>query len=173
MISKLATYKKSDTMRKDSTTVPPPPGQGKRGVDGYLAYLLRQASAASRLRLERSLAEVGVTVPQFLVLTMLRAYPGASGADLARVALLTPQTVSVITRNLERLGAIEKQPHAWHKRVLQFTLTETGSNLLTKCRTRAMRVEEQLTANLPPKDETVVRRWLVAVAADLGAEAVE
>src|SRR6185437_4941872 len=75
---------------------PPPPGQGKRGEQGYLAYLLRQAQAAARLAMERALAELGVTPPQFVVLTMLRAYPGLSGADLARVALLTPQTVGVI-----------------------------------------------------------------------------
>ena len=72
---------------------PPPPGEGKRGEQGYLAYLLRQAQAATRLAMERALAELGVTSPQFVVLTMLRAYPGLSGADLARVAMLTPQTI--------------------------------------------------------------------------------
>jgi hypothetical protein len=79
---------------------PPPPGQGKRGEKGYLGYLLRQAQAAARLTLERALADLGITPPQFVVLTMLRAYPGLSGADLARLALLTPQTVGVIIRNL-------------------------------------------------------------------------
>ena len=44
-----------------------------RGEQGYLAYLLRQAQAATRLTLERSLAGLGVTPPQFVVLTMLRA----------------------------------------------------------------------------------------------------
>ncbi|MFN5716366.1 MAG: MarR family transcriptional regulator, partial [Bradyrhizobium sp.] len=57
----------------------PPPGQGKRGEQGYLAYLLRQAHAASRLSMERALAQLGVTSPQFVVLTMLKAYPGLSG----------------------------------------------------------------------------------------------
>ena len=70
--------------------------------------MLRQAQAATRLTLERALSDLGVTPPQFVVLTMLKAYPGLSGADLARVALLTPQTVGVIIRNLERDGAIEK-----------------------------------------------------------------
>jgi hypothetical protein len=55
---------------------PPPPGQGKRGEQGYLAYLLRQAQAATRLGMERALADLGVTSPQFVVLTMLKAYPG-------------------------------------------------------------------------------------------------
>ena len=59
--------------------------------------------------MERRLARLGVTPPQFVVLTMLRAYPGLSGADLARVALLTPQTVGVIIRNLERDGAIRNR----------------------------------------------------------------
>ena len=116
---------------------PPPPGQGKRGEQGYLAYLLRQAQAAARLAMERALADLGVTPPQFVVLTMLRAYPGLSGADVARVALLTPQTVGVIIGNLERDGAIKKTPHPVHGRVLQWTLTPHGSNLLDKCRRRA------------------------------------
>ena len=113
---------------------PPPPGQGKRGEKGHLAYLLRQAQAATRLTLERALADLGVTPPQFAVLTMLKAYPGLSGADLARVALLTPQTVGVIIRNLERDGAIRKNPHPVHGRVLQWTLTRRGETLLGKCR---------------------------------------
>ena len=107
---------------------PPPPGQGKRGEKGHLAYLLRQAQAATRLTLERALADLGVTPPQFAVLTMLKAYPGLSGADLARVALLTPQTVGVIIRNLERDGAIRKTPHPVHGRVLQWTLTRRGDD---------------------------------------------
>ena len=80
--------------------------------------------------MERALARLGVTPPQFVVLTMLRAYPGLSGADLARVALLTPQTVGVIIRNLERDGAIAKSPHPVHGRMLQWTLTRRGVVLL-------------------------------------------
>ena len=109
---------------------PPAPGQGKRGERGYLAYLLRQAQAATRLTMERALASLGVTTPQFVVLTMLRAYPGLSGADLARVAVLIPQTVGIIIRNLERDGAIRKTPHPIHGRVLQWTLTRRGHALL-------------------------------------------
>ena len=32
---------------------PPPPGQGKRGEQGHIAYLLRQAQAATRLTIIR------------------------------------------------------------------------------------------------------------------------
>jgi DNA-binding MarR family transcriptional regulator len=145
---------------------PPPPGEGKRGEQGHLAYLLRQAQAATRLTMERALTELGVTSPQFVVLTMLRAYPGLSGADLARVALLTPQTVGVIIRNLERDGAIRKTPHPIHGRVLQWTLTRRGAVLLDKCRRHVQAVERRLVAGLSAKSQVAVRRWLARIAAD-------
>ncbi|KIU48019.1 MULTISPECIES: MarR family winged helix-turn-helix transcriptional regulator [Bradyrhizobium] len=145
----------------------PAPGEGKRGEQGYLGYLLRQAHAASRLSMERALGQLGVTSPQFVVLTMLKAYPGLSGADLARVALLTPQTVSVIIRNLERDGAIRKTPHPVHGRVLQWTLTDHGTRLLEKCRHIAQDHERRLAAGLDAKSEQVVRQWLSKIATDL------
>ena len=146
---------------------PPAPGQDKRGEIGYLGYLLRQAQAAARLALERALEGLGVTPPQFAVLTMLNAHPGLSGADLARVALLTPQTVGVIIRNLERGRAIRKTPHPVHGRVLQWTLTRHGLTLLGKCRRHVMAQERRLTAGLGAKSQATVRRWLAKIAADL------
>lgn len=173
-LRKSAAAKKSSQTRKKSTgnrdlagLRPPPPGQGKRGEQGYLAYLLRQAQAAARLTLERALADLDVTPPQFVVLTMLRAYPGLSGADIARVALLTPQTVGVIIRNLERSGAIRKTPHPVHGRLLQWTLTRRGLTLLEKCRRRAMALERRLMAGLSATAEVTVRRWLSNIAAEL------
>jgi DNA-binding MarR family transcriptional regulator len=147
---------------------PPPPGLGKRGEQGHLGYLLRQAQAAARLTLERALADLKVTPPQFAVLTMLKAYPGLSGADVARVALLTPQTVGVIIRNLERDGAIRKMPHPVHGRMLQWTLTRRGETLLDKCRRHVDAVERRLAAGLGAPAEVTIRRWLARIAADLG-----
>jgi DNA-binding MarR family transcriptional regulator len=149
---------------------PPPPGSGKRGEAGHIAYLLRQAQAATRLTLERALADLGVTQPQFAVLTMLNAYPGLSGADVARVALLTPQTVGVIIGNLERHGAIGKAPHPVHGRMLQWTLTRRGVDLLDRCRRRVNAVERRLVAGLNPKAEITIRRWLAKIAVDLHAD---
>jgi len=142
----------------------PAPGEGKRGESGYLAYLLRQASAANRLRMERALDDLGVTVPQFFVLTMLGAYPGISGADVARLALLTPQTVSVIMNNLEKGGAIARTPHPVHGRIQTIALTEAGRTLLAGCKARATKVDEDLRAGLTSEEEQVVRRWLVSLA---------
>ncbi|WP_431309637.1 MarR family winged helix-turn-helix transcriptional regulator [Bradyrhizobium iriomotense] len=154
-------------MQPERTVVPPAPGEGKRGEEGYLGYLLRQAQAAVRLSMERSLADLGVTPPQFAVLTMLKAYPGLSGAEVARLTFLTPQTVGVIIGNLERDGAIRKSPHPVHGRILQWTLTARGKALLKTCRERVLALEQRLAAGLDAKAETAIRRWLARIATDL------
>ena len=142
----------------------PEPGEGKRGEAGYLGYLLRQAAGAYRLRMERALLDIEVTPPQFSVLTMLAAYPGHSNADLARLALLTPQTVSVIIANLERMGAVVRRPHEVHGRIQHLDLSVKGRALLAKCRGRAHAIEKELVAGLGAGEEQAIRRWLVGVA---------
>lgn len=152
-------------MRKPSSTSRlPESGQGKRGEAGYLGYLLRQAAGAYRLRMERALADIGVTPPQFSVLTMLAAYPGHSNADLARVALLTPQTISVIVAKLERMRAVERRPHAIHGRVQHLELSKSGRALLAECRIRAHGIERDLQADLSSSKKRAIGRWLVRVA---------
>ncbi len=136
----------------------PAPGEGKRGEQGYLGYLLRQAHAAVRLKMERTLADLGVTSPQFAVLTMLNAYPGLSGADVARLTFLTPQTVGVIIRNLRtRRRDCDDAPPV-HGRIQQWTLTPRGATLLKSCRERVLTLEKRLASGLDTKAETTIGR---------------
>jgi DNA-binding MarR family transcriptional regulator len=140
------------------------PGEGKRGEDGYLGYLLRQAGTALRAYMERALTDLDITPPQFAVMTMLANYPGLSNADLARLSLLTPQTVSVIVSNLKRSGLLASKPHEVHGRIQTLELTEAGKNVLARCKRRVLAVEKQLGSGLTQKEEQIVRRWLVSIA---------
>jgi DNA-binding MarR family transcriptional regulator len=148
----------------------PPTGEGMRGEKGHLPYLLAQANASVRLALERAFAELSVTVPQFSVLTMVDAYPGVSGAELARLTLLTPQTINLIVKNLERDGLIIKTPDDVHGRVLRIETTAKGHQLRLKCRARADRLEKQLAADLSDAEQRTIRRWLVQVTQSFHAE---
>jgi DNA-binding MarR family transcriptional regulator len=98
---------------------------------------------------------------------MLNAYPGLSGADVARLTFLTPQTVGVIIRNLERDGASVMTPHPVHGRIQQWTLTRRGATLLKACRERVIALETRLAAGLDAKADASIRRWLAGIAADL------
>jgi DNA-binding MarR family transcriptional regulator len=143
----------------------PRPGEGKRGVDGHIGYLLRQAAAAYRLRLERSISDLKITPPQFAILTMLKAYPGLSNADIARIALLTRPTVTVILRNLEKAGLVSRAQHETHGRIQQLTLTPEGAAQLASCRKRAEEIESDLLSfGKNEIERRIIKRWLVSVA---------
>lgn len=142
----------------------PMPREGKRGEAGYLGYLLRQASATVRLATERALTDLDVTLPQFLVLTMVNAYPGASSADVARLAMLTPQTISLIVANLERAERLRRTVDPAHGRIQRMELTDEGRVLLDRCRERTAVIDARLRESLPDDLEAQVRRWLVEVA---------
>ena len=109
---------------------------------------------------------MGVTPPQFAALTMVAAYPGLSSADLARLSLLTPPTVTVIVGNLKRSGALVSRPHAVHGRIQQLEITAAGAELLARCKRRVQAVEAQIAAGLTPTEERTLRGWLVRVARD-------
>lgn len=146
----------------------PEPGEGKRGERGHLGYLLRQASSAVRTSMERAFADLDVTPPQFLVMTMVHAYPGASSADVARLAMLTPQTISLIVANLEKSGRLTRVTSSDHGRIQRMELTEAGTALLAECRQRTQRIEARLSATIPPGLEPAIRQWLVEVASGEG-----
>jgi DNA-binding MarR family transcriptional regulator len=158
-------------MKRKQPSVParpvPAAGEGMRGEKGHLPYLLAQANGAVRLALERAFADLNVTLPQFSVLTMIHAYPGASGADLARLTLLTPQTINLIVKNLERDGLIVKTPDDVHGRVIRIDITDKGRQLRQKCRSRADQMEKRLEESLSDAEQRTVRKWLVRVTQSL------
>src|SRR5215475_3679320 len=133
----------SDSMKtakqKDRPRIPKV-GEAKRGMEGYLVYLLRQASVAVRNNLDRSLSEDGLTLAQFSSLTMVRAYDGLSNAELARLTMLTPQTTNEVVRGLEERGLIVRTPHRTHGKILRLSITEGGRELLARCRKRSDRI---------------------------------
>jgi DNA-binding MarR family transcriptional regulator len=145
-------------------------GEGKRGREGHIGYLLRQAGAALRQALDAGFADLGLTSPQFLVLNVIHAYPGASGAEVARVTMLTPQTINLIVRKLERAGLVERHGHETHGRVLRAELTATGRRVLARCKRRADAIEQSLLEPLDARAQATVRDWLVQVALRLARE---
>jgi len=150
----------------------PRAGEGKRGEGGYLGYLLRQAANAYRYRVEQALSDLHLTQPQFAVMTMLGAYPGYSSADLARLALLTPQTMSVIVANLMKVGLVDRRAHQVHGRIQKLELTDRGKDILQAAKSRVYGLENEMLHALTKDDEAVIKKWLIKVAVN-GSDTVQ
>jgi DNA-binding MarR family transcriptional regulator len=146
-------------------------GEQQRGPSGHIAYLLRQAQASVRHGLDQALAQTGLTSPQFLVLNLLNAYPEATGAELARVAQLTPQTMNLIIRKLELEECLTRSESEVHGRKLGLLMTRYGKLKLAQCKRLADEVETRILAHLDPKTEQIARDWLTAVALEFEGSA--
>ena len=139
-------------------------GEARRGPEGYLTYLLRQANASVRLALDRALAKEDMTYPLQSALTMIRAYEAISAADLARLTMLTPQTVNGIVRTLEKRGAISKEPDRINGRILRLIITEEGLALNKRCRALTAPIQAALRSRMSARAEGAIRQWLVDIA---------
>lgn len=106
-----------------------------------LGYELRLAELAWRRNLEGPLRELGLTIPQYTTLRALERAPGASSAELARHALVTPQTMNALVRQLEQAGLITRTTSPANLRVLNAELTPAGRALFSKAQRLVRRLE--------------------------------
>lgn len=142
-------------------------GERFRGAEGRLGYLLRQAQHALRTNIDQALAGYGITHPQFAVLSVLEYEPGIHAADLARICMLSAQAVNIIIANLEKAKLLTRQAHKVHGKILVIDLTPLGKKRLEQCKKRVYALEEQMSINLKPAEEKLIRNWLVHCATSL------
>ena len=68
-----------------------------------------------------------------MVLSELRLRDGASSAQLARAAFVTPQAMNLVIRDLERRELIRREADPNGGRVLRASLTRAGKTVLRRC----------------------------------------
>ncbi|MEV4179235.1 MarR family transcriptional regulator [Nonomuraea sp. NPDC049709] len=102
----------------------------------------------------------GLTVPQYAALFALADNPGISGAALARACLVTPQAMTVVLKNLEEHGLVERSPHPWHRNVLEIRLTEAGRGALEMADERAVVVERAIAEEFSEEERQALRGLL-------------
>lgn len=129
-----------------------------------IGFALKLAQQALRAHLDAALQQIGLTTPQYAVLTFLEVEPGASNAALARRAFVTPQTMQAILVALERAGFISRTPHPKHGRVQTTELTAAGRDALEAASGIVADAEARLRDASAPLDPQAVSAMLVRFA---------
>lgn len=114
---------------------------------GQLDHLCRIVMS-SRLRADG----VEISYPAASALCFLEETPGLSGAQLARWAMVTPQTMNQILTGLERDGLLVRQADPEHGRILRAFLTPKGLAENRRCETVAERMIEDMQAGMSRTD---------------------
>jgi DNA-binding MarR family transcriptional regulator len=131
---------------------------------------LYRTHATIEAALEAALAGVGLSVPQWGTLRILREHPGASGADVARIACVSPQAVTTMLRRLEDAELIVRSS-APHGRVVETYLTPKGETVLEQGDRLADRIEAQVFADFSPEEQQMFNVLLLRCMDSLSSEA--
>lgn len=138
---------------------------------GSAVYGLRILNHHVAQQLNDALAPHDLSLPQMGILADVRRIPGVSSAGLARVRLLTPQTMSEIITGLEKERLIERRSHGG--RILRLYLTPAGTARLSSALAAAADVERRMLAGLSAKEQERFRDLIFQCVAHLTADQEE
>ena len=108
------------------------------------AWLLVQTGHVVGHRFRQALADCGVTPTQFGVLLELDLHPGLANAEIARVVLVTPQSMSELLNSLADLELIVRAPSIGRGHRIPTELTAAGRRLLRECQAAVSTVQDSL-----------------------------
>lgn len=134
-------------------------------------YLVKRLESAVRRNLDLELGSHGMTTPQYAALSILRAQPGLSSAQLARRAFVTPQSMQVMVTAFIRDGLVERRTDPSNQRILRIHLTHDAELLLLRADEAAAGIEQQMLGGLDAEQTAVLRELMTACIENLTARA--
>ncbi len=131
------------------------------GNEPTLLYLVGRMDRVVRRAIGAVLKAQGLSVNQYTTLSVLDRRSGLSNAQLARRALVSPQSMNEVLLTLEERGLVRRRAHPDHGRILQARLTAKGRSLLARCDADVHEVEARMVSGLGDEDRTALRRALL------------
>jgi DNA-binding MarR family transcriptional regulator len=120
--------------------------------DASFIYMVGRVNQGIRREMRTRLTECELSVAEYTTLSVLDARPELSNAQLARRALVTPQSMIEILAQLERRGLVERHVDPAHGRILRATLTPRGHDVLATATPEVDALNEELFAGVPARE---------------------
>lgn len=158
--------------RKDAKLSPPRRGEKafRQDLDARLGTYVKLAEQAIIAGKSHILRDYDLSIAQYATMMALYYVPGQCAAQLARTALVTPQTMANVLSKLDEKRLIDRVPSDVHSRVNVITLTAAGEALVLRADDEARHVEQRLRDEFTPEERTQLRDLLLRVAAVLRAD---
>lgn len=142
-------------------------------MEPRLSYVIGRLDRVLRRRLSAAVEPIGLTLPAYTALSVLRAQDGLSNAHLARRSLVTPQSMSEVIKLLVDQGYVRRRAEPGHGRVIRTELTEAGSRALERCDRAVDDVERELLGTLDADEVTRLRGVLLRCGRALEGDLAE
>ena len=125
-----------------------------------LSYVIGRLDRVLRRRLNAAVQPLGLTLPAYTALSVLRVTDGLSNAHLARLSLVTPQSMSEVLAQLVESGYVRRRAEPGHGRVIRIELTSAGRRALERGDQAVDEVEREMLAELDADEAAGLRAAL-------------
>jgi DNA-binding MarR family transcriptional regulator len=126
-----------------------------------LLYLIGRADRVVRRAIGEVLEAHGLSVNEYTTLSVLHRRGGLSNAQLARRALVSPQSMHGVLLCLEERELVQRSADPNHGRIRRTELTRKGLRLLHACDEHVRDVEDRMVGDLSPAERTTLREGLI------------
>ena len=138
-----------------------------------LSYVIGRVERVLRRRITAAVEPMGLTLPAYTALSVLRVQDGLSNAQLARRSFVTPQSMSEVLALLVERGYVRRRAEPGHGRVLRTELTKAGSRALERCDRAVDAIEREMLGDLDAAEAADLRDVLIRCARALDFELVQ
>lgn len=120
---------------------------------------------------QQAVAEFGISLREYVVMTEVQSAPGRSQLAVARAAAVDKSMMVTAVDRLEARGLLVREPLPSDRRVRALSLTDEGRRVLSEANSAVRAAEMQLLAVLPPTRQAELLdslRRLAAAAVNTG-----
>lgn len=109
----------------------------------------------------RRLANYGLTVPMYRVITALREASNQRLSDLAGMTSIESSTLSRLVGSMEKLGLVSRNRMENNARSVEINLTEKGEALADELMPISKHFEDIVLAQLPQESRVLLKEMLI------------
>ena len=127
-----------------------------------LIYIVGRLNQGITREMRAVLSQWDLSVQEYTSLSVLELRPGLSNAQLARRALVTPQSMLEILAKLESRGLVQRDDDPEHGRVILNRLSQDGQRLLETAAPEVEALQARIFAGLTDTQRKSVTAALAA-----------
>lgn len=125
-----------------------------------VSYNLGRLDRLVSQQLSESLHRLGVSLPQFTMLSNLQRKGATANAALAARSFISPQAANQIVNTMVQNGWVTKRNDPNHGRIVLIELTESGLSVCRRCMEEAEAFERKMLEGLTPESVVMFRATL-------------
>ncbi|MDY4517900.1 MAG: MarR family transcriptional regulator [Candidatus Spyradocola sp.] len=118
-------------------------------------------------RMQAQLAEVGIYRGQPPIMGLLYQHDGMSQKEMASALNLSPATMTVTLKRMEKAGLVCREMDEHDQRILRVHLSEQGRQMWLKSADQIRCVTEELLEGFTPEEERQMREYLFRIARNM------